>query len=175
MRLFWERGYEATSVQDLVDSMGIERGSLYNAFGDKHSLFLTVLRRFLQQEGGKLHEILQQPGSPRAAIRKAFRSVAEQATRDCRGCLVTNSTVELAPRDREVARAIGDGISGIEDGFFYTLKRAQAAGELSRNHDTRALARFLVNAYLGIRVLARSRPERAVLKDVVATTLRVLE
>ena len=106
VELFWCRGYGATSVHDLTDELGLGRASLYNAFGDKHALYLTALDRY--REGGicEIEEALAPPKPARQAIEDLLRRVPEEATRDeqHRGCFMLNATAELAGSDPDVAR-----------------------------------------------------------------------
>ena len=176
MNLFWCHGYEATSIQDLVEGMGINRSSLYGTFGDKHALYLAALERYQAIVGAQFLTILEQPGSAKAAIRRVFESVVEESLADGlhRGCLMTNSAVERAPHDADIAARIAANVDGTEAAFYRALSRAQAAGEIDSG-DPRARARFLVNALHGLRVMAKATADRAVLEDVAAVTLSVLD
>ena len=99
MQLFWEKGYESTSVQDLVDHLGLNRSSLYNAFGGKHELYLEALDRYRREDIEWLQEQLREAPTAVEGIRQAFVAVAERATESCCGCFTTNAAVECAPRD----------------------------------------------------------------------------
>src|ERR1700749_792118 len=105
MEVFWSRGYEAASVGDLVKHMGINRQSLYDTFGDKHSLYLQALDRYREVEGGKLFELLESSGSVRGALRRLFEGVVECSLGggERRGCFVGNAMSEMAGRCRETA------------------------------------------------------------------------
>jgi TetR/AcrR family transcriptional repressor of nem operon len=177
MRLFWSRGYEATSVQDLVDRMGIQRGSLYATFGDKRALFFAAIDRYDRMVTAKLLAALDEPASGMEAIRRFFRLKIEwavAATRP-RGCLVTNSTTELASRDRRTASRVAGVLTKIEAAFQRAVVRAQAAGEIDPARDPRALARFLTSSAQGLSVMAKAFPERAVLEDIVEGILAALK
>lgn len=176
LELFWRCGYEGTSMQELVDAMGIHRGSLYGTFGDKHALFLAALRRYDELWISRFVEPLSAPGQ----VRPAVRHVLEQACRDAtegvrRGCLLTNSAVELAPHDPELARRVRGTLSRVEDALRAALERAQGTGELSADADPRALARFLIGVLQGLRVLSRSGAEPEALQDTVEISMQALE
>ena len=176
MTAFWSKGYAATSIEHLVDRMGIQRGSLYGTFGDKRTLFLAALERYQQVVARELFEALDAPGSGLEAIRSFFRLRVASAVDRCRpaGCLVTNSAVELSRRDRGAAR-VGGSLSKMEAAFRRALERARAAGELARGRDVRALARFLTSSAQGLSVMAKAFPDRALLEDVVSVVLGALE
>jgi len=177
MQVFWSRGYEATSIQHLVARMGIQRGSLYHAFGDKRGLFFAAIERYDRVVTAKLLEILDSPGSGKDAIRQFFRLKVDLSVepRRPRGCLVTNSTAELASRDRGTATRVGGVLARIEAAFHRAVLRAQAAGEIDPARDPRALARFLTSSAQGLSVMAKASPDRAVLEDIVTVTLAALE
>jgi TetR/AcrR family transcriptional repressor of nem operon len=177
MRIFWSRGYEATSVQDLVDHMGIQRGSLYATFGDKRALFLAAIDRYDRVVTAKLLAALDEPASGAEAIRRFFELKIEWAVaaNRPRGCLVTNSATELASRDRRTANQVGAVLTKIEAAFQRAVVRAQEAGEIDRRRDPRALARFLTSSAQGLSVMAKTFPERTMLEDVVEVILTVLK
>jgi TetR/AcrR family transcriptional repressor of nem operon len=177
MRVFWTRGYEATSVQHLVARMGIQRGSLYDTFGDKRRLFFAAIDHYDRVVTAKLLATLEAPGSGRDAIRQFFRLKVDVSVDPGRprGCLVTNSAAELASRDRGTATRVGAVLTKIEAGFHRAVVRAQRAGEIDRARNPRALARFLTSSAQGLSVMAKTFPDRAVLEDIVKVILAVLE
>ena len=177
MRLFWSRGYEATSIEHLVAGMGIRRGSLYATFGDKRALFFEAIDRYDGVVTAKLLSALDGPASGKTAIRRFFRLKLELplAPRRPRGCLVTNSVAELASRDRGTAIKVGAVLTKIEAAFHRAVVRAQAAGEIDPNRNPRALARFLTSSAQGLSVMAKTLPDRAVLNDIVKVILEVVD
>ena len=177
MRVFWTRGYEAASIQHLVARMGIQRGSLYQTFGDKRGLFFAALDRYDQIATAKLLATLDTPGSGKDAIREFFRLKLELSLEPGRprGCLVTNSTAELASRDRGAATKVSAALTRIEAAFHRAVVRAQKAGEIDRARSPRALARYLTSSAQGLSVMAKASPERAVLEDIVNVTLAALD
>ena len=177
MRAFWSGGYEATSVQDLVDRTGIQRGSLYATFGDKRALFLAAIDRYDRVVTAKLLAALDEPTSGLEAIRRFFRLKIEWAVaaNRPRGCLVTNSATELAPRDRGASTRVGAVLGKIEAAFHRAVVRAQRAGEIDPARNPRAVARFLTSSAQGLSVMAKTFPERAFLEDIVDVILAVLK
>jgi TetR/AcrR family transcriptional regulator, transcriptional repressor for nem operon len=171
MELFWRRGYEATSLRELLDAMGIGRGSFYDTFGDKHDLFLAALDRFQEVRTFWVYEVLREAGLD--GIQEVFRRTIEGLTEfePRRGCLLANSAVELAPYDPEVARRISGYVGRTEAAFEEALIRARDDGEIPADSDTKALARFLVTTLHGLRVLARAGSDREALEDTVGVAM----
>ena len=175
MDLFWRNGYEATSLNDLLQEIGIGRQSLYNTFGDKHSLFVEAVEHYISQNGQLLLNQLQAPGSPVGNIRQLLEGTVEFIVGgNCRGCLVTNSIVELAPHDEEVQKIVQSMVKRVEKTLQATLDRAVEAGEISPQTDTRAMARFFNSTVHGLVVLGKSSASKSALKDVVKVALTTL-
>ncbi len=174
--LFWLQGYEATSIQDLVDHLGISRSSLYDTFADKHSLFLMTLDQYEESTGSQLAAMFNQLGFSKATIAQFFESIIDNILSDehRRGCFIVNSTAELAHCDAEVASRANRRRVKIEDLFYQAVANSQAAGELSSEQDPRALARFLYSAMQSLAITVKTRPDRQVLEDIVKVTLSVL-
>ena len=174
---FWEHGYEATSLDDLVRRMGVQRASLYATFGDKRSLFLAALRRYQEESLRALRESLEGSRSPRAALRALFAAFVDGACAKGvrRGCLCVNTSVELAPHDPEIAAAMRRHGKAVEALLAAAVRRGVRAGEFSRRRSPRAVARFLTNATLGLSVTAKTSPGRRALSQIAETTLSVLD
>lgn len=177
MKVFWRQGYAATSVQDLVDQTGINRGSLYTTFGKKHDLFLATIDRYREVLVARRFAALEEPGSTKRAIKALVMGVVESAggKDGAMGCLITNSAIELSPHNREVSTKIANSLALMEKAFTKALTRARADGEIDRDKDPRALARFLTSSIQGLRVMSKANPSRAKLRDVAKITLSVLE
>ncbi len=176
MEVFWAHGYEASSVQDLLDAMRISRGSMYDTFGDKHALFSAAIDHYGRTVTCGLEEMLSASGSPLGNIRKVMSRMVEQARNGaCRGCLATNTAVELAQHDPQVSKAVTAILRRIEKAFQRTLRQAITAGELKRTTDTRALARFLTGTVQGVVVMGKASASRATLKDIVKVALSTLD
>jgi TetR/AcrR family transcriptional repressor of nem operon len=172
--LFWTRGYEATSVQDLVDTLGVNRASLYATFGDKAQLFEAVLHRYGERVNGALTDVLAPPASGAEAVRAWFKLLIEKATQPGgpRGCLMLNTltgctTVPESLMDRVVA-----GVRASTDRLHEALARDP---ELAGRENLRTLARFFAAEGHGLSVLARAGVRRAELEMAAEVALRVLE
>ena len=173
--VFHDKGYEAASVQDLVDATGLSRSSLYGTFGDKHGLYLAALDRYAAGGREALGELCG-CASPLGAIRSFLERSAEPATDGAppRGCLLTNVAAEVASRDPDTAARVATARAAMTDAFEGTLREAQAAGEVDAARDARALARFVTGAVYGLRGLSNAGADAATLTDVVETTMAAL-
>jgi TetR/AcrR family transcriptional repressor of nem operon len=176
MRCFWDRGFEATSVRDLADEMGLTGASLYNAFGDKRALFRRALDHYVAQIDERI--AAAEASAPSVAgIRAFFVEVVQRASADprCRGCLLVNTTLELDADDDELRRAVGAAIGSIEAFFLRCIRAGQADGSVAAAQPAAALARMLLSVLLGMRVLSRTDPGKAALEAVVETAMATLE
>src|SRR5437899_1909555 len=177
MEVFWSRGYEAASIQDLVKHMGINRQSLYDTFGDKHALYLQALDRYREVESRKLFELLGRPGSVRKGLGQLFAGVVEGSLCEGqrRGCFMGNAMSELAGRCKETAARACSNMAAMEEAFYRALLRGKKAGELKGVRDPRAVARFLYSSLQGLVLMAKATQDRKMLEDVVKVTLSVLD
>jgi TetR/AcrR family transcriptional regulator, transcriptional repressor for nem operon len=176
MRCFWDRGYQATSVRDLVDKTGITGASLYNAFGDKRALYRKALDRYVDDSiADRLRRCVEL--APREAIGTFLAEILKRslADREHKGCLLVNAAVEVAPHDPEFQEAIADVLIRIERFFLKCVKAGQMDGTISRSLPAEQLARHLLGVLMGIRVLARVRPERALMEGIASAALTLLE
>jgi TetR/AcrR family transcriptional repressor of nem operon len=177
MEVFWARGYEGASIQDLVKHMGINRQSIYDTFGDKHALFLQALDRYREIESRKVFAQLDRPGSVKKNLRLLFEGMVEKALSEegRRGCFVGNSISELAGRCKETATRTCNSVASAEKMFQMALQRGKEQGELPAVRDPRAVARFLYSSLQGLLLVAKATRDRKVLNDVVKVTLSVLD
>jgi TetR/AcrR family transcriptional repressor of nem operon len=176
IQCFWARGYEATSVRDLADSMGITGASLYNAFGDKRSLFRRALERYAERSFRDRVKRLEGL-APRQAIGAFFAEVVERSLNDRRrkGCMLVNSALEVAPHDAEFRGVVAGVLTEVEAFFRRSVEAGQADGTIAARQSADDLARLLLAALLGIRVLARVRPERDLLQGLVRPVFALLD
>lgn len=176
MQLFWRKGYEATSVQDLVEQMGINRFSLYDTFGSKHALFMAALDRYRDEIVTAGLSQLEGAEKGLAAIRGYFEGAVDafgSSPGRC-GCLMTNSAVEMAPHDEKAAEKVRAHLERLENAFHRQLVKALQEGELERSEDLRDLARFLTGAAQGMGVMMKAGQDRRVLEGYVGVVLSAL-
>ncbi|MEB0262685.1 MULTISPECIES: TetR/AcrR family transcriptional regulator [unclassified Mucilaginibacter] len=174
--LFWLKGYNATSMQDLVDGLGISRSSLYDTYGDKHSLFIKALESYQCTNTGKFVTIIEGGKSAKETIKALLKFISDNLLDDKsqKGCFIVNAEVEVALHDKEVGDMIQKNDQNVEDAFFRVIQKGQESGEISNKQDARALARFIFNTVKGIQVTAKSTTERAVFDDIISLAVGVL-
>ena len=171
--VFHAKGYEAASVQDLVDATGLSRSSLYATFGDKHGLYLAALDRYAaagREQMGSLCGHDSPLGGVRAYLEGAAGGAAGGALPPL-GCLMTNAAAERASRDPETARRAAAARRGMTDTFERAVRDAQAAGEVGAGRDARALAHFLTGAIYGLNGLKKAGADAEALTAVVEQTM----
>jgi len=176
LQCFWARGYDKTSVKDLIDKTGLTGASLYNAFGDKRALYEKALEHYVE---GSIADRIQrcQRLAPRDAIQTFFAEVLKRSLgdRDRKGCMLVNAALEVAPHDPDFRKAVGGVLARIEGFFLERLQAGQADGTVTRSLPAADLARHLLGVLIGIRVLARVRPEPRLLEGAVRVALAALE
>jgi TetR/AcrR family transcriptional repressor of nem operon len=177
VQCFWARGFEATSVRDLADRMGITGASLYNAFGDKRALYRRALDHYVKASFGDRVGRFEGKLAPRAAIEAFFREIIERSLDDParKGCMLVNSALEVAPHDPDFLAAVSDVLRQVEAFFQRCVAAGQADGTISKAQAAHDLARLLLGVLLGIRVLARTRPERPLLEGMLRPALALLD
>ncbi|MBB5181582.1 TetR/AcrR family transcriptional repressor of nem operon [Planomicrobium koreense] len=174
MELFWKQGYEKTSLQDLVDHMGIHRRSIYDTFGDKRALFLMSLAYYEEMLTNDLVKLMNAGGPSKEAIREVFSFTLNTAEYYPKGCLAVNAAVELSLLDKEIAQISTELFKKTERVFRYLIMKGQTSGELSKEIDPDAMSRFLHNNLLGLRVLIKTNYTKEELESIVDLTLSVL-
>ena len=176
MELFWSKGYEATSLDDLCEATGLSRSSLYATFGSKRTLLLRSVDRYVEQRTPSIAAILAQP----LPIYDAFAALARRFIDQIvsgpgrRGCFLGNCAAELPRGDRTALAHVRRGPESTEATFRGALARAKARGELPSDVDVSALARFLTAGFQGLRLVGKVNPDRTVLEDITTTMLRCL-
>ncbi|MDI1256592.1 MAG: TetR/AcrR family transcriptional regulator [Flavobacterium sp.] len=177
IEIFWYKGYNGTSAQDLVNHLGLSRSSLYDTFGDKRSLFIKALERYQNKSLNVLKTALETADDVKLAIKQIFEQAAVESFQDSltKGCFMVNTSVELAIHDTDIAAIVNKNRIKIEAVFLYAIERGQDKGQISKAISALALARFLFNNYSGIRVLSRSViNDKYVMQDIVKVISDVL-
>lgn len=174
--LFWKRGFEASSSRELAKCMGLTTASLYNAYGDKHTLYRRVLERYANDALGSCGDLLGGDKPPMDALEGFFFGLADGicADPDQKGCMVVNAGLETAPHDSEFKTIVAAVFRRLEHLFRDCVQRGQSAGTVTQAQSADDLARLLLATMLGMRVLARTRPERALLEGMARATSEFL-
>jgi TetR/AcrR family transcriptional regulator, transcriptional repressor for nem operon len=177
IQCFWSRGYDGTSVRDLAKKMRITGASLYNAFGDKRSLYRRALDCYVEQSFVACARRFEEHLPPRDAIGAFFGEVIKQSLSDThrKGCMVVNSALEVAPHDPEFRRLVAHVFVQVEAFFRRCVAAGQRSEAITRSQAADDLARLLLSVLLGIRVLARIRPERELLEGLVRPAFALLD
>jgi len=158
IEIFWHKGYNGTSAQDLVNHLGLSRSSLYDTFGDKQKLFARALKKYHDENYIKIKEILETATNIKETLSVIFKLAVVESLEDriTKGCFMVNSAVELAMHDTDIAKIVNDNRKIMEEVFYTAVKKGQELGQISSKQEARSLARFIFNNYSGIRVLARA-------------------
>lgn len=168
LHLFWEKGYQATTMQDLVDRMDMNRFSIYETFGGKHELFLSALDVYRRDIAGSLRAVLEDESKGREAIKDYFRTMAKDlsAKGGRVGCFLQNSTLELALTDGEVERRAKSTNLSFQKAIHAALVRSQKLGEIGPGKDLRQRARYLFSIGQGMIVVAKAHGDPKMIRDV---------
>ncbi|WP_028401902.1 TetR/AcrR family transcriptional regulator [Ectobacillus panaciterrae] len=175
MKIFWEQGYEKTSMSDLVEHMGIHRRSLYATFDDKHSLFLQAMDRYCGNVNATLLAEVKTSKTAVEALQKIFGFMISESEDMPSGCLIVNSAVELAARDMDVDTRSIESFTVAEQMFEQIILWGQRDGEFSSDHDAKEMAEYLHNISVGIRVMARTSVDKEKLCRIVKVSTKFLQ
>ncbi|GGV40015.1 TetR family transcriptional regulator [Streptomyces spectabilis] len=157
MEVFWRKGYAGTTPQDLVDALGIGKGSLYNAFGSKHAVFERALRRYRDTQASRLIELFESEGPVKERLRAALELLVtlDLADPDRRGCMAVNAAAELAGSDRTTTELVRDMFARTESTLQALVEEGKRAGEIAPDRDAACVGSLLMNTVVGLRLTAR--------------------
>jgi TetR/AcrR family transcriptional repressor of nem operon len=177
MQAFWTKGYEATSLTDLMEATGLHKGSLYQAFGDKHALFIRVLKRYLSEMRRQKNEIFRAAPNPVEGLRSVMHGMLDIADDDCscpKGCLAINSVVELAPHDPEVRIVMDDHMQRMRQSLVDALTRAVEEGQIGLKRSPEVVAALMMTFMAGLATRLKSglsKPDAHALLDTQLESL----
>lgn len=178
MNIFWTKGYNATSMEDLVTGMGINRASLYATFGDKKQLYLTVLAFYQTQSNRNVQAVMAQNAtSPKAQLTAVVQFLMEESLEQAtepRGCLLANATSEMALLDPDICQFVTNNVYRFEQTFENLVQQGQAAGEFRANIPPQYAATFLSNFLHGVRTVSKTKPDATKMRESLALALSVL-
>jgi len=177
MAVFWRKGYEATSIDDLVQATGINRASMYGTFGSKEGLLLAALDHYVLAVNRERLKLLEGKGTTRECLQRYFESIIAFSTGEGRGlgCLLTNTAIELSPRNARVRKKLKMIFDAVEAAFRRLVERGQAAGEIAADRNPQGLAHFFLTTVQGLRVIARADPDPDAMRETVASAMRALD
>lgn len=177
VNLFWLKGYNATSMQDLVDGLGISRSSLYDTYGDKHTLFIKALESYQSANSVQMCGVINSNKPVKEIIRELLKMIAGELLSDSaqKGCFMVNAEVEVGPHDAEVNQLICAADQQVQDALVMVIKKGQESGQIKNTRDALALSRFIYSTVKGIQVIAKSTNDKAVFEDIIKMALSVLD
>lgn len=174
--LFWERGFEATSMNEIVARTGLNKHSLYNEFGDKENLFLLCIDEYVNKFTKVLSDILTKKPLGLSNIEKLFDNrVDYAATKNCKGCLLVNSVTEKEILSEEVNQKVRSILSGLNVSFYNCLKAAQNKGEISREKNCKVLASYLACFLFGLVNVGKNEDKKKELRNIVDVALSAVK
>ncbi|AGI68668.1 TetR family transcriptional regulator [Octadecabacter antarcticus 307] len=175
MRVFWRKGFDATSIDDLTDATGLGRGSLYGAFTDKETLFLTVLERYLEKSRQKWLEALEHP-DVRTAIENALNVLINTLTAECAepGCFLLMASMNGDERTHKIRRRVLKAFAEEEAAIYTRLRQAEKDGQFPEDQDPLKLARFYVAQGRAIGLTARWSSDPEELREIARTSVILL-
>jgi TetR/AcrR family transcriptional repressor of nem operon len=175
--LFWTQGYEATSTRDLGEVMGLTTASLYNAYGDKRSLYRKALSVYAENALSWCRATLSAPGPGGVALQTFFAALENQtlAAIDPKGCLVVNTGLEMAPHDPEFQTVVTEVFQAIGAALRACVERGQTDGSVSTAQSAEDLANLLLGLLLALRVLARGAPEPGLVRGMIRSADALLK
>ncbi|WP_018883449.1 TetR/AcrR family transcriptional regulator [Paenibacillus massiliensis] len=175
IQLFWAQGYEKTSMQDLVNFMGIHRKSIYDTFGDKHDLFMKSLTRYEEGQKRSINSIIAEELPVKETIRKIVEFTTFSNQEAPPGCFLVNSGIELVLLDPEVAAFVKESHLATEELFANLIRKGQHSGEVKAMIDAQTLSHYILNAWLGLRTMVKTTNDYQKLKNILDVTLSVLD
>lgn len=175
MTIFWQQGYEKTSMQDLVSGMGIHKRSMYDTFGDKHTLYMKVMERYTEIISAKMEERVQGLPSAKGAIRLLFETTVHKKDVEPKGCLLVNTAVELSNHDPIAVAKVNQSFMNNERLLEQLVQDGQENGEISGQYSPLALSFYLHNALVGLRVMVKTTSDLQKLDGIIDTTLSILD
>lgn len=173
---FWAKGYHATSTRELTQAMGLTQPSLYNAFGDKRQLFMQALDDYLNRTLRERIARIEGGYPPAEALVRFFAESVERGATELphRGCMLINTALEASHEDPELKAAVALELQLLREFFERTIRAAQADGAIASQHDASDAAAMLLSLQVGMRVLSRVMPDRALLEASVRPALASL-
>jgi TetR/AcrR family transcriptional regulator, transcriptional repressor for nem operon len=174
-QVFWRQGFEATSIDDLTEALGIGRASLYHSFTDKRTLLTHVVDRYQQVARDHLATCGARPGTGRAVIEAMLQGIAKVKPGEPQGCMCINLGLELGEMDTALRTQVVAGLDRITDTFLMLLKRGQLDGSISQKVDAKTVAEALMGGVVSINALKRLEVPGSSLQSVLASQMRLLD
>lgn len=177
MNLFWKQGYSATSMQDLVSHLGINRASLYDTFGGKEQLFLSAFNQYRNINIEGTSKFLNSEPDVRKGLKKLFNKAINEslADQDRKGCFVVNTTTELTPGDKKIEEILEENKDNFQSIFYNYLKKGESEGQIDKGKDLKSIAGLFYMIYNGLKVVSKVESSKKDLTNSIDLTLSLLD
>jgi TetR/AcrR family transcriptional regulator, transcriptional repressor for nem operon len=176
MEVFWQRGYQGTSIQDLVDHIGVNRQSLYDTFGDKQQLYQSALARYRLNYAQETYRALQAKGNVKIVLQNFFIGFVDYlSSPNGRSCMMVHATLECSEEDKATSRCVYENLHELIQHFETLLERGKTQGELPPKHHPKSLAHYFANVVQGLNVSAKAGLDHKALMNIVRVALSVLD
>lgn len=177
IHLFWTKGYHATSIQDLVTHLGINRASLYSTYGDKKQLFVRAFHHYQKQNTDRIRRFFKEQASVTSGLKALFDGAIEESVQDVerKGCFVVNTTTELIPGDPDMLELLEENKHTFEELFLDFLQTGVESGEISADKDLVPIASMFFTLYNGLKVVAKVERSKESLKGMIEAALGLLK
>lgn len=177
MDVFWEKGFQATSLQDLISSMGLSKSSFYQAFKSKHELFAATLDYYTDRMVSSMSDTIGSTASGFEFIEQIFTEIVEQAPLKSsqKGCFLMNTASEFAQSNSQIAGLTKSGMKKVELVFIGAIKQSQNIGEISLDKSAETLANFLICNMSGLKTMVKAGIKRDTLRPIVTTIIESLK
>ncbi len=171
--LFWQKGYNGTSMQDLVDVTGLNRSSFYNSFGDKFTLFEESLKYYQEQQFKSIDQTFSSAKSPKEAIKSLFKGIQEEiiSGKENKGCFLSNCTSEMSNENATIRNFLKENKDKVVSSFCTLIEKAQAEGEIETSKNAEVLALYLFSSLNGLRITSMIDPDIQGVTDEVLNSL----
>ena len=174
MALFWRQGFYSTSIEEVVQELGVNRYAIYNAFGGKKELFLESLEYYFQMKKAEFFVLSNESASQLDFLKGLFYRFFEEFETHTNGCFVCNTFVEVAPKDQQVSEICLRYQDELTEFFQSVLEKAQEAGEVRGSVDVAKVARTLLAVHMGISIRAKAGEAKETLLEAVEGLLEVI-
>ncbi|MCL1673785.1 TetR/AcrR family transcriptional regulator [Elizabethkingia ursingii] len=174
--LFWEKGYNTTSMHDIVDAMGINRSSIYNTYGNKYDLFLECLTHYAKMKTEQYKTASLHKGSAYEALCFTVHDVMNQTIKDKKACLIVRTIFELGDKDLQVKNLILSNATILEDIFRKLIEKAKAEEDIKQNITSELAARYILSGFSGFYkhyILSGSKKEVDEMIDFMLLSMKV--
>lgn len=171
--VFWKKGYNGTSMDELVKATGLSRSSLYDSFGDKHAIYMKSLAHFQQSQTACVQKEIADARSGLEKIETFFESTIQSSIEDKqrKGCFILNSMLEMGNVDRPIGRLTCSSMESIQGMLRQWVAEGQKQGEITKKHSAGDLAAYLYSALNGVKVMGQVQPEKERLEKIIQIVL----